>query len=64
MTFEHNQKTKDLQQRLQAFMDEHIYPNEQRFHDEVERDRWKPTKIIEELKAKSARDRLVESVFA
>ena len=53
MTFEHNQKTKDLQQRLQAFMDEHIYPNEQRFHDEVERDRWKPTKIIEGLKPKA-----------
>ncbi|HWZ53707.1 MAG TPA: acyl-CoA dehydrogenase family protein [Candidatus Acidoferrales bacterium] len=53
MTFEHNQKTKDLQQRLQAFMDEHIYPNEERFHDEVERDRWKPTKIIEGLKPKA-----------
>jgi acyl-CoA dehydrogenase len=53
MTFEHSQKTKDLQQRLQAFMDEHIYPNEQRFHDEVERDRWKPTKIIEGLKPKA-----------
>lgn len=34
-------------------MDEHIYPNEQRFHDEVERDRWKPTKIIEGLKPKA-----------
>ena len=53
MTFEHNQKTKDLQQRLQAFMDEHIYQNEQRVHDEVERDRWKPTKIIEGLKPKA-----------
>jgi acyl-CoA dehydrogenase len=34
-------------------MDAHIYPNEQRFHEEVERDRWKPTKIIEELKVKA-----------
>jgi acyl-CoA dehydrogenase len=53
MTFEFSEKTKELQKRLQCFMDEHIYPNEQRFHDEVERDRWKPTKIIEELKPKA-----------
>jgi acyl-CoA dehydrogenase len=53
MTFEFSEKTKELQKRLQRFMDEHIYPNEQRFHDEVERDRWKPTKVIEELKPKA-----------
>jgi len=50
MHFEFSQKVKDLQQRLTAFMDEHIYPNEQRFYDEIERDRWKPTRVIEELK--------------
>ena len=53
MTFEYSEKTKELQKRLQLFMDEHIYPNEQRFHEEVERDRWKPTKVIEELKPKA-----------
>jgi acyl-CoA dehydrogenase len=53
MTFEFSEKTKELQKRLQRFMDEHIYPNERRFHEEVERDRWKPTKIIEELKPKA-----------
>ena len=53
MTFEFSERTKELQKRLQRFMDEHIYPNEQRFHDEVERDRWKPTKVIEELKPKA-----------
>ena len=53
MSFEPNDKTKILQSRLQQFMDAHIYPNEQRFHEEVERDRWKPTKIIEELKVKA-----------
>jgi acyl-CoA dehydrogenase len=53
MTFEFSEKTKELQKRLQRFMDEHIYPNEQRFHEEVERNRWKPTKIIEELKPKA-----------
>ncbi len=34
-------------------MDEHIYPNEQRFLDEIESDRWKPTRIVEELKPKA-----------
>ena len=34
-------------------MDEHVYPNEQRFQDEIERNRWLPPKIIEELKAKA-----------
>jgi acyl-CoA dehydrogenase len=53
MHFEFSQKTKDQQKRLTAFMDEHIYPNEQRFHDEIERDRWLPTRVIEELKPKA-----------
>jgi acyl-CoA dehydrogenase len=34
-------------------MEEHIYPNEQRFQDEIERNRWSPTRIIEELKPKA-----------
>ena len=53
MTFEFSEKTKELQKRLQRFMDEFIYPNEHRFDEEVERDRWKPTKIVEELKPKA-----------
>ncbi len=53
MTFEFSDKVKDLQRRLQAFLDEHIYPNEQRFYDEIEQNRWSPTKIIEELKPKA-----------
>jgi len=53
MHFDFSQKVKDLQQRLTAFMDEYIYPNEQRFYGEIERDRWKPTRVIEELKPKA-----------
>src|SRR5262245_20474849 len=53
MSFEFSQKSKDLQQRLLAFMDEHIYPNEARFHREIEQNRWQPTRIIEELKPKA-----------
>jgi alkylation response protein AidB-like acyl-CoA dehydrogenase len=53
MHFEPSIKTKELQRRLQIFMDAHVYPNEQRFHEEVERERWKPARIIEELKTKA-----------
>ena len=53
MHFEYSAKTKDLEKRLTAFMDEHIYPNEHRFHEEIERNRWEPTRVIEELKPKA-----------
>jgi len=53
MNFEFSEKTKELERRLLAFMDEHIYPNEQRYCDEIERNRWQPTRIIEELKPKA-----------
>lgn len=53
MNFEFSEKTKELQRRLLAFMDEHIYPNEQCFYEEIERNRWQPTRIIEELKPKA-----------
>ncbi len=53
MDFELSAKTKELQQRLQSFMDANVYPNEHRFHEEVERERWKPTRTIEELKSKA-----------
>ncbi len=53
MEFEFSQRTKQLQQQLQVFMDAHVYPNEQRFHEEVARERWKPTQIVEELKSRA-----------
>ena len=53
MDFAFSSKVHDLQHRLQVFMDEHVFPNEQRFYDEVERNRWKPTLVVEELKAKA-----------
>jgi len=53
MNLEPNEKTKEFQHRLRAFMDEHIYPNEQRHEQEIERDRWVPTRVIEELKPKA-----------
>ena len=55
MNFDYSDKVKTLQARLIAFMDEHIYPNEKRFYDEIAANRakgnaWIPTKIVEELK--------------
>jgi len=53
VNFEFSDKVKELQRRLQTFLDEHIYPNEARFYDEIERNRWTPTRVIEELKPKA-----------
>lgn len=53
MHFDFSDKTKELQRLLLSFMDQHIYPNEQRHHEETERNRWQPTRVIEELKPKA-----------
>ena len=51
MNFDFTPKVQDYQERVSAFMDKHIYPNEDRFHEEVNTgDRWEPTTLIEELK--------------
>jgi acyl-CoA dehydrogenase len=57
MDFEYSARVKDLQDQLNAFMDKHVYPNEETFYAQIaEGDRWQPTAIVEELKeeAKSA----------
>jgi acyl-CoA dehydrogenase len=47
-------RAKELQQRLAAFMGEHIYPNEAAFHrQKADGDRWRPVPIVEELKPKA-----------
>jgi acyl-CoA dehydrogenase len=54
MDFEYSVKTKALSERLNAFMNAHIYPNERVFYEQVaEGDRWQPTRIVEELKQKA-----------
>ena len=55
MDFEYTPKVKDMQARLLAFMDEHIYPNETRYLKEIEGFRasgnpWQVVQVIEELK--------------
>jgi alkylation response protein AidB-like acyl-CoA dehydrogenase len=52
--FELSDTAKDLQQRVSAFMAEHVYPNEHLHHEQVEQgNRWDPTPILEELKKKA-----------
>jgi acyl-CoA dehydrogenase len=58
MNFEVSEKTKELQNRLQAFMDSHVYPNEEKVQAEIAQQRWKPTQIIEELKANARHEEL------
>ena len=58
MNFDYSPKVEQLRERLLAFFDEHIYPNEKRYHEEIEANRrggnaWIPTKVNEELKPKA-----------
>ena len=58
MDFQYSDKVKDLQSRLLAFMDQHVFPAEPAYFDEVETNRkngnaWQPTRVIEELKQKA-----------
>jgi acyl-CoA dehydrogenase len=53
LDFTVNSNAMDLQQRLLSFMDKHIYPNERRFYEEIELNRWSPSPVIEELKPKA-----------
>ncbi len=51
MNFEYSDKCKGYLERLDAFMRESIYPNEQSYADEVNSgDRWEPLELIEGLK--------------
>ncbi len=53
MDFDHSAKVKDLQKRLVAFMDQHIYPHEETYHLQIAEERWRPVPVIEQLKPKA-----------
>ena len=47
-------KVEDLLEKVSKFMDENIYPNEQKIMNEIaEGDRWQPSQILEGIKAKA-----------
>jgi acyl-CoA dehydrogenase len=54
MDFEFSPKVKDLQKRVTAFMEEHVYPSESKYQEHCEGPhRWQPVPVIEELKPKA-----------
>ena len=54
MDFEFSRKTKEYLERLGAFMDAHVYPNEQRYREELDRGgRWEEPQLIGELQHKA-----------
>ncbi len=59
MEFEYSDRCKTLQAKLLTFMDQHIYPNEKAFKEEIDKNgsekgnRWIPTTLIESLKPKA-----------
>src|SRR5206468_819116 len=54
MNFDYSPKVTELLQKVGAFIDEYVYPNERKFLDQVQTgDRWQPTAIVEELKEKA-----------
>lgn len=58
MFLQFSPRSLELQERLNAFMDEYIYPNEKRYEEEREMNRlkghpWEPSKLVEELKPRA-----------
>ena len=58
MDFEYSPRTQELRAQLLRFMDEHIYPAEQRYEQEIADNtkagkRWTPLQTIEQLKPKA-----------
>jgi len=58
MDFAYSPRTLEMRERLQAFMAEHVFPNERTYAEQLAANtaagkRWTPLPIIEELKAKA-----------
>jgi acyl-CoA dehydrogenase len=64
VNFEFSEKTRDFRARVEAFMDELVYPNEATFHEQLAAadSRWSVPPIMEELKDE-ARSRGLWNLF-
>ncbi|PWA12793.1 acyl-CoA dehydrogenase [Pueribacillus theae] len=60
MNFTYSEKTRQLQEKLNAFMEKYVYPNEKTYEDQLNEggNRWKIPAILEELKAKAKEEGL------
>jgi acyl-CoA dehydrogenase len=52
VNFELSEKTRDFRKRVEAFMDELVYPNEARFQEQLDAadSRWSAPPVMEEMK--------------
>lgn len=50
MNFQYNDKTIEIKARLEAFMDEYVYPNEALYHQQLSENRWDTPPIMAKLK--------------
>ncbi len=64
MQFGYSEKVEALRGRVQAFMDEHVYPNEATYAAQLAAatDRWQPVPIVGVAEGGGARGRAVEPV--
>ena len=63
MNIEYSDRVKELQSTLSAFMEEHVYPHEKTYAEQLnDGDRWQPPAIMEELKTR-ARERGLWNLF-
>ena len=55
MAFPESERERELQARLRAFMEEHVYPHEDAYRDAVASavDRWETPELMQRLKAKA-----------
>ncbi len=55
MEFEYSDQTKEVCARVEDFMVRYVYPNEQKYYDQLDEggDRWKVVPILEEVKQKA-----------
>ncbi len=52
--FQVSARAREIYEKLRAFMQEHVYPNEKLFHEQIEQgERWQPVPLMEELKAQA-----------
>src|ERR1051325_7262106 len=58
LLLETSTRSRELRDRLTAFFERHIYPNEARFLEQVAAKRWQVPPIIEELKTKARAEKL------
>jgi acyl-CoA dehydrogenase len=58
LNFEHSDKVKALARQVQAFMDEHVYPAEAVYEEQVQASRWEQPRVMEELKERAHKDGL------